>query len=93
MKAERQALLRINAPEWYARPDFRAWLNNPERATWHRIGKEPNEYSDVFITFDHGEGSDFDVDMPDDVWAQITQAAADAGIQDCVVWISNLEEQ
>jgi hypothetical protein len=92
MKAERTHCLRINAPEWYARPDFMAWLNGERRATWHERGEGPTEYSDVFITFDAGEGSDYDTLMPEDIWQQIARAATELGVRDCIVWISNVGE-
>jgi hypothetical protein len=95
MRAERRDCLRINAPEWYDRDDFRAWLNAEgaqRRATWHERGTEPTEYSDVFVTFDSGEGSDYDTLMPDDIWEAITKAADEVGLSDCIVWISNLQE-
>ena len=82
--------LRINAPEWYQREDFRAWLNGAGRATWHTRGELPSEYSDVFITFDHGEGSDYDVLMPEDIWQEISAAAAANRLEDGLVWISNV---
>jgi hypothetical protein len=94
VKAERIDCLRINAPEWYARADFMRWLTEDRRATWHIRGNtSPDEYSDVFVTFDHGEGSDYDTLMPDDIWEAITKAAHDCGVDDCIVWISNIEEQ
>lgn len=94
MEAERGDCLRINAPEWYARADFMAWLNDPEghRATWHERGQAAGEYSDVFVTFDHCEGSDFDASMPEDIVQAIRAAAADCGVEDGIVWISNVGE-
>ena len=51
-------VLRINAPEWFRLPRFRAFLDHathPQQkqrlATFHRHGDAPNEYSDIFIPF------------------------------------------
>lgn len=90
MEAERGECLRINAPEWYDREDFAAWLNEEGRATWHKRGKAPGEYSDVFVTFDHCEGSDYDASMPEDIWRAIAAAAKACGVEDGIVWISNV---
>ena len=67
-------VLRINAPEWFQLPRFRAFLDHathPQQrqrlATFHRHGDAPNEYSDIFILFD------VNIITPDDnkhqVWA------------------------
>ncbi len=85
-------VLRINAPDWYDRKDFVAWLSDENNlvATWHERGEKPNEFSDVFVTYDDGEGSDSN--MPQDIWAQICQFAEEAHFSAGLVWISNLEE-
>ena len=47
-------LVRINAPDLFALPAWRAWLNDPRYgpATWHKGGGgEPSEYSDVFTYY------------------------------------------
>jgi hypothetical protein len=51
----------INAPEWFKDPGFIKMINyNGEEpgkfgtrraATWHIAGQEPDEYSDVFMTW------------------------------------------
>jgi hypothetical protein len=50
----------VNAPELFAREDFRAWLANDEpKFTWWREG-EPGEFADVVVLVDPtltGEGS------------------------------------
>ena len=87
-------LLRINWPEVYEDPEFVEWLNNPENihATWHR-GEEPNEYSDLFFTWDSVEGSDSD--MPERYWDKICEIAEEqygpSGY--CLVWLTNLDLQ
>ena len=62
----------MNTPEIFKREDFQAWLNDPSRptATWHRKGKEPGEYSDVFVLVDANHDGDSS-DMPSDVWRSI----------------------
>jgi hypothetical protein len=72
----------INAPEWFSRSDFQAWLNNPANnlATWHQQGQLPNEQSDTFITYDNGEGSDFGVDFPEDIHTKICRICQDHGV-------------
>lgn len=75
-KTARTAGLILNAPELFERPDFLAWLNDPENrvATWHKKGEEPGEYSDVFVLVDSDyEGPESD--MPEDVWKAICDAA------------------
>ena len=52
-------VLRINAPDWFQLPRFRAFLERATHpaqrqrlATFHRHGDAPNEYSDIFVPFD-----------------------------------------
>lgn len=87
-------LVQINAPEFYRDPAFVTWLNDPNKvqATWHSKGTAPNEYSDLFFTYDSGEGSDSD--MPGVIWNQIC-----AFIQEhfgdnfnALIWLTNLED-
>lgn len=64
-ETSQQVSLVINAPELFAREDFRTWLNAPNRLTfsWHQSG-DPTEYSDVVVLLDPGltgEGSDDDM--------------------------------
>ena len=89
--------LRINAPAWYERADFREWLNHAAHlATWHTRGEAPSEYSDVFVTIDGDEGSDANGvppnAIPDDIWAEIVAAAKRLHIKEGIVWISNVGE-
>lgn len=103
-------VVRIDAPEWYRRQDFQDWLTGAGKrdgkhpATWHKAGEEPNEYSDVFVTYDSGDGSDNpacfedDVDlsshcvMPRDIWSQICDLLKENGMEktECLIWIANL---
>jgi hypothetical protein len=92
-------LLRINAPEFYTNPDFLVWLNAPSTATWHKKGEPPNEYSDAFFTVNGDDGSDAPCAIlalypaiPDGIWKQITEAAAARDLDECLVWVSNLQE-
>lgn len=66
----------VNAPNVFARPDFIAWLNDPEKVvfTYHRKGDEPHEYSDVIVLVDSNYEGDSS-DMPEDVWRAICDAA------------------
>ena len=99
MLVTRIAALSINAPEWFARPDFQAWLTYPtaslessSRATWHTPGTEPTEFSDTFITFDHGDGSDFDDLFPADIYQQICHICAAQGVSYGVLRLTNEAE-
>jgi hypothetical protein len=88
MSFNHMRLVRIDAPEWYQREDWMAWLNNRtpmnHPATWHVEGEKPNEYSDVFFTFCQGEGSDYGEgkpSIPKDIWYKITKTLAQQGIE------------
>jgi hypothetical protein len=82
-------VVEISAPEFYRDPDFLKWLNNPDRhqATWHVKGKRVNEFSDLFFTYDGGEGSDSD--MPSPIWEKIHQELKQRGVKWCVVWVKS----
>jgi hypothetical protein len=100
-----QPLVRINAPEFFEREDFQEFLNravDPDNeettATWHN-GGEPGDYSDLFVTYDNGEGSDAlpsdgdDSDMnliPQDIWDEICEEMENRGVDHALLWISNL---
>lgn len=92
-------VLRLNAPQWYAREDFMQWLDGPASATWHLKGSPACEGSDAFFTHDHREGSDTPCEnprlgLPEDVWDEVCRLAEDAfgtGAE-CLVWVSNLEQ-
>lgn len=85
-------LVRINAPEIYRDRDFLRWLNDQNRhqASWHVKGMQAGEFSDLFFTYDGGEGSDSD--MPGHIWLQLSEKLNAEGITDCLVWVTNLEE-
>lgn len=66
----------INAPEWFADPDFQSWLNAPNNVvfTWHTKGDEPGDFSDTVLLIDpslNGEGPESD--MPEHIWNQIME--------------------
>jgi hypothetical protein len=86
--------VRINAPEWFGRADWQAFLDNQQEfsrlATWHERGKSPNEFSDVFVTYDGGEGSDAE-EIPADIWLSIRERMESLGIDFAVLWITNLD--
>ena len=84
--------VQINVPEWFARKDFMAWLNNPESgvATWHTLGKPACEGSDVFMTFDHGDGSEFEADgFPADIVQMIKENFVEEG--HLLLWLTNFQ--
>jgi len=85
-------LIRINAPDFYRDPDFLRWLDHPDRhqATWHNKGTPPGEFSDLFFTYDQGEGSDSD--MPGNVWDFLHKELSRQGVTFALVWVSNLPE-
>ena len=82
--------LKLNVPELYADKEFVKWLNSDKSttATWHQGGK-PNEYSDVFIWYENGEGSDSD--MPEHCWDRLLDIFDDNGFHSGVAWLTNLE--
>lgn len=93
LKVERLPTVRLNVPQWFERLDFMAWLNNPLNtiATWHR-GTEANDYSDVFMTYDHGEGSDLGSnDFPEDIEKELIATMDAQGVEYGIIWLSNVE--
>jgi len=92
-------VIKLNRPEWYDRDDFIEWLDKgadagkgePRIATWHHGGK-PDEYSDIFMTWDQGSGSDQGSiwDIPDDIWAEVGEAVKAEGLDFAVIWLTNL---
>jgi hypothetical protein len=91
-------VLRIDAPDWFARADFQRWLNRTDRlrpATWHAAGSPPSDFSDVFTVFDSEEGPDFAGGkgdfIPEDIWEFITKACEQRNTSYAVIWITNLE--
>ena len=94
MLVSRLSALSINAPEWFARPDFQAWLNSTtgQRVTWHTLGTVPTEFADTFITFDHREGSDFDGLFPADIHQQLCAICETHGVSYGVLRLTNEAE-
>lgn len=106
MEVERNPvpLIRINAPDLYAEPMFREWLNRVSTpncagyrgfptATWHVSGELPGELSDVFMVVDGADGSDSD--MPAMCWRRLhgaLQNAMKGEYTECVVWLTNVSE-
>jgi hypothetical protein len=86
-------VVEIGAPEFYRDPEFLKWLNNKNRnqATWHVKGKSVNEFSDLFFTYDGGEGSDSD--MPTHIWEKIHQELKKRGLKFCVVWLKSFSSE
>jgi hypothetical protein len=91
-------LVRINAPGWFRDKAFVRWLNHPGTATWHTGGSDPTEYSDVFFTFDSGDGSDAPVpgghpSIPPHIWDRVVHIVElTLGYRsECLVWVSNLD--
>jgi hypothetical protein len=85
-------VLKVNVPELYEDPAFVAWLNDPDacQATWHKKGEDPHEYSDVFVWFDHGDGSD-SVTMPGACWDRLVQLMGENHLEHGLIWLTNLE--
>jgi hypothetical protein len=90
--------LQINAPEWYQREDFLRYIQqglNQQHpglgvATWHR-GPQASEFSDLFLWFEDGDGSDFGL-MPEDIWQELCRICQEADFNGGIVWITNLEK-
>jgi len=87
--------LRINAPEWYKRQDWRKFMRRPGLATWYipagARGKIAGGCGDVFFTYDNENGSDAE-DIPTDIWEKICELCRSAGHYHCLVWVTNLQE-
>ncbi len=85
-----QVMVEVNCPHIFNRDDFRAYLNDPATrvATWHN-GGEPGEFSDVFVTYDQGGGSNSD--MPG--WDTICKALEREGFSNGVVRLTNIETE
>lgn len=79
-------LIRINAPEWFRRQDFRKYLNATDVATWRDLSEDGTEepVTDLFTTYYGGTGSNDD--MPEDIWAEICAALGGA---EFFVWLSD----
>lgn len=93
-------LVRINAPEWFGRADWKIWLQYTgagHPATWHTPSQEHAESDDVFFTFyQGGDGSDspeygIRPAIPSDIWEEICELMKANGIKECLIWVSNLD--
>lgn len=91
--------IKLNLPELYKVRSFVDWLNsNTQKATWHTKG-EPNEYSDVFMTFEYtpSEGVfDCSEGIPEecmDIIAGKLKTIAGKRRMDGLLWITNFEEE
>lgn len=88
-------VLRINAPEWLERDDFREWLNSgpPDCrrvAQWGNPGDHP-EARDCFEVFTAGEAVT-DTSLPEDIGRYIDNEARRLRIRAGILWISFLSE-
>lgn len=92
MQAERIGCLKVNYPELFEHPTFITWLNDPKGATtWHQKGTEAGDYSDVFITYDHGDSGDSEY-LEGEVWEKICDVADQNGLSYGIIWITNLDD-
>lgn len=102
---ETDLVLKINAPGFFTDPDFVAWLQGRRKnqegrkpATWHQGTPEkpvpPDDWSDVFITYEDGEGSDSDAvaeaGIPTHIWDVICELCKQAKFDEGLIWIKNL---
>jgi hypothetical protein len=88
------AYLRINMPDMFADPEFMAYLNDTEEnsvATWHKRGSddEAHAYSDTFVQFDCGEGSN--ANMPEKWWNLICEICESQGFEAGILHLTNLD--
>ena len=90
--------LTINCPGWFARPDFQRWLNagpqtpgGSQRATWHVPGQAPGCGSDTFLTYDGGDGSDFDGLFPPDLKEALDGICRFHGLDRGIIRLTNLD--
>ncbi len=86
--------LRIGAARWFQREDFMEFVNKyanategPRLATWH-TGGEANDFSDIFLTYDDGEGDSADM-VPEDIWEEICQICEFNHVNYALLWIVN----
>ena len=89
----------INAPEFFRRADFQAWLNasvssltGGPRATWHTLDSPPTDCSDTFIMHDGEDGSDYDQMFPDDIQTEILLRCKQIGFTYGIIRLTNLAE-
>ena len=98
MEVDRGQCVRIYAPEWFERGDFREFLRkqtgHPVRplATWHQAGAEPHDMSDVFMTLQGSDLSEADL-LPPDITESILAIARASEVDLGVVWLSNANRE
>jgi hypothetical protein len=84
-------VLELSCPHWFKRDDFVQVLNSGRAATWHTQGELPTDFSDLFVLFDQGDGSNYGTDepccLPDDIWEEICRVADVHRFEHGVVWI------
>jgi hypothetical protein len=89
----RGSYLRINLPDMFEDAAFIAFLNDPKTniATWHHTATDPtpHSYSDCFVQFDNGEGSDSD--MPEKWWNLICEICEEEGFISGILHLTNLQ--
>lgn len=84
--------LRINMPDMFKDEEFIDYLNDLDNtlATWHTRGDpNPHEYSDCFLWFDNGEGSNDDI--PEKWWDLICEICKKEGFEAGILYITNLD--
>jgi hypothetical protein len=90
-KPDLLSCVKFNQPEWYLREDWMKFVKSSGVATWHnRLLTNPDEYSDVFFTYDSGEGSHWggtgEDSIPKDIWELLKQELGEGFY---LVWITN----
>jgi len=96
--------MRIDAPTWFERDDFKDYLREPRTATWNNKSEvlHPFDYADVFFTYCQGEGSDSPTPdaptgcrgVPEEVWEELGKLVEQTyGTRDVelLVWVTNCE--
>lgn len=85
--------LRLNVPELYQNSAFVAYLNDTRNtlATWHSRPDVPGEFSDCFVTYDHGGGSNSDMPRWDHLCELVEQAFGTTQVY-ALLHLTNLEE-
>jgi hypothetical protein len=90
---EKVYCLRIENAAWFEREDFQRFVRvgfaHRGLATWWRPGTDwGDEFNDVFMTYEHGGGSDT-TDIPADIWDAVCKECRQRGMDYGVVWIVN----
>lgn len=85
---EKTPCLKINMPDLFEVEGLLEYVRAYKLATWHMSSRGKfGEYSDLFVTYDSGEGSNSD--MPG--WDKISKLMEQEGISYALLWITNLE--